>query len=121
MTQRQKKFCENYLKTNNKKEAALAAGYSEKNANSCGSRLLKITEIKEYISGKTTKTMDKIACNEEILEYLTNVLRSTDESVVVRDKMRAAELLGKNQSLFTDSGSVEKPMVVFYGEDKILD
>lgn len=120
MTERQMKFCRSYLAGNTKAEAAKAAGYTQKSAAAAGSRLMRNEEVKNYISRHMDKHIQPVAGNEEILEYLTSVLRSQDEAVTVKDKMRAAELLGKRLALFTDS-SEETPCVVFYGEDKITE
>lgn len=120
MTERQMKFCKSYLAGNTKAEAAKAAGYTQKNAAAAGSRLMRNKEVQNYIDRHKEAYTQPVAGNEEILEYLTSVLRSRDKSVTVKDKMRAAELLGKRLALFSDSAE-ETPCVVFYGEDKILE
>lgn len=49
LTPREKKFCEEYLQTSKKEQAALAAGYSSKGAAVQASRLLKKDKIINYI------------------------------------------------------------------------
>ena len=49
MTEKQKRFCEEYLIDLNATQAALRAGYSEKTAYSIGNENLKKPEIQEYI------------------------------------------------------------------------
>ncbi|MDO4541791.1 MAG: terminase small subunit [Bacillota bacterium] len=119
MTERQLKFCRNYLAGKTEAEAAREAGYTQKNLSATTNRLMQNREIQDYLSRNRASHLESIAGNEEILQYLTAVLRSNDPEVTVRDKMRAAELLGKNLSLFTDSSGSDKPYVLFYGEEKI--
>ena len=48
------------------------------------------------------KKPDKIAGEEEVLEYLTKVMRRSDEEIKFSDTFKAAELLGKHYGLFSD-------------------
>ena len=121
MTERQLKFCKCYLASQDKKEAAMAAGYTQKNAAAAGGRLLRNPQVQNYLSKLKPNHSEPVAGNEEILEYLTRVLRSDDELISIRDKMRAAELFGKNLSLFSDNNHDSKPCVVFCGENDIQD
>ncbi len=50
LTEKQRKFCEEYSIDLNATQAAIRAGYSEKTAYSIGSRLLKNVEVQKYIS-----------------------------------------------------------------------
>ncbi|MEE0775765.1 MAG: terminase small subunit [Bacillota bacterium] len=122
MTTKQRIFCEQYLKLEDGTAAAIAAGYSEKSAPTTGARLLAKAEISAYLTQRKSEIeKQNIAGNDEILEYLTKVMRSNDEDVTVRDKMRAAELLGKNASLFSDHTQIPQRPVIFFGEENIAD
>lgn len=124
MTNRQKKFCDEYLIDLNATQAAIRAGYKEKTAYSQGQRMLKNVEIKTYIEEQLERLHNKKTADaQEVIEYLTSVLRGESEgeelvnefqgdgismAVHVRkkpsekDKLRAAELLGKRFGIFTD-------------------
>lgn len=92
MTERQRKFCELYASNPNATEAAKAAGYSTATAYSIGQRLLKNVETKNYIDELTASARsESVASITETLEYLTAVMRNTDE--LTRERTKAAQLL----------------------------
>ena len=124
MTEKQKRFCDEYLIDLNATQAAIRAGYSEKNANTNASKLLQITTIKEYIENRMAeKEKELIADQDEVLRYLTSVLRGESQSEIVvvegtgdgcsearavqknpdeKERLKAAELLGKRYGIYTD-------------------
>jgi len=98
---RQQKFCDYYLQSGNATDAAIKAGYSEKTAYSIGQRLLKNVEIEKYNTEHQQKAhKERIATAEEILEFLSDTVR--DDEVGRKDRLKAAELLGKRYALFED-------------------
>jgi len=140
MTAKQQRFCDEYLIDLNATQAAIRAGYSEKTAKEQGSRMLTNVNVKEYIEERMAeKEKNLIADQDEVLRYLTAVLRgeSSEEMVVVeglgdgiskattvtrdvcpKDRLKAAELLGKRYSLFKDSVKLNvTPVVIDGGED----
>ena len=140
MTEKQKKFADEYLLDCNATQAAIRAGYSEKTAYSAGQRLLKKVEVKAYIDEQLDKiSSEKVADAKEVMEYLTSVLRgeSVSEIVVVegcgdgcsearrmdkapdeKEKLKAAELLGKRYGLFKDNLAIEGEPVVIVNDLK---
>lgn len=128
LTVKQKRFCDEYIKTGNATEAAINAGYSRNYANAQSYKLLENVGIKNYIDERLKELEDTaIADAEEVLKYLTRIMRNEEtEQVVVtenvgdyisearvinkelsaKDKIKAAELLGKRYRLFVDK--VEK-------------
>lgn len=62
LTDKQKRFCEEYLVDLNATQAAIRAGYKEKTAYAQGQRLLKKVEAQEYL----TKLMDERSKRTEI-------------------------------------------------------
>ena len=96
----------------NIKEAALKCGFSEKTAAQQGSRVFNKVETQEYIKERlASKDNERIASQDEILEYLTNVMRGnvTDQlglETPVRERNKAAELLGKRHALFVDKTEI---------------
>lgn len=86
MNAKQKRFCEEYIIDCNATQAAIRAGYSKRTAYSIGNENLKKTAIKTYINILLKKIEDeKIAKAEEVLKYLTSVMRgeSSAHEVVV--------------------------------------
>lgn len=128
MTEKQKRFCDEYIIEPNATKAAIKAGYSQKSAGSIGNENLQKPEIVEYIKEKTENMhADKIAKAEEVMEYLTSVMRGESKSEIVvveslgdftsearrvtklpdeKERLKAAELLGKRMLMF--DGAKEK-------------
>ena len=101
LNQRQIRFVQNYMKTNNITHSAIDAGYSKKTAHVQGSNLLKNVKIQEYITAINERLeSDKIADIQEVMEYLTSVMRGEkkdqfDIDASLGDRTRAASELAK--------------------------
>ena len=103
LTDRQARFCEEYLIDLNATQAAIRAGYSEKTANRIASELLskldiqeKITELKAERSQRTEITQDRV------VKELAAVARAEIKGVRAVDKLKALELLGKHLGMFVE-------------------
>ena len=143
MTEKQKIFAEEYLIDLNATRAYKTAYPTVKKnsvAAQAGSRLLRNVNIKQYIDGRLEEIHNhKTADVQEVMEYLTSVMRGnhteqvlkldgngiqilTDIKVSERDRLKAAELIGKRYAMFSDkvdfNGSVP---VVILGDDKLED
>lgn len=59
----------------------------------------------------------KIAGKTEILERLTDVMRSDDASVKTAETMKAAELIGKHLGMFGDKGNRDAGVKVVIVDD----
>lgn len=87
LTAKQRKFADNYIKLGNATQAAIKSGYSPKTAYSIGNENLSKPEIKAYIDERLKELSNsKIATAEEILEYLTSVVRGEQVEDVVTNK-----------------------------------
>lgn len=112
LTVKQKAFCDYYIETGNATEAAIRAGYSQKTAKETGYENLTKPHIKLYIDERLKSIEDKrIAKGEEVLQYLTKVMRGEEKDqfgldASLQDRTKAAELLGKRYSLFTEKVDV---------------
>lgn len=129
LTEKQKRFCDEYLIDLNATQAAIRAGYSKKTAKIIGNENLTKPYLKNYIEQQLKKIEDKsIADATEVMKYLTSVMRNElkEEVVViegegegcssarivkkdmsVKDRNKAAELLGKRYRLFTEKVEVD--------------
>lgn len=101
LTQKQKRFCEEYIKTANASASAVAAGYSKKTAGAIGAENLKKPQIAAYIK-KRIDEQDAalVADSNEILKFYTAVMRGEvkdqfglDSSLT--DRLKAADSLAK--------------------------
>lgn len=144
MTERQKRFADEYLIDCNASRAYKAAYPNVKNsevARKNGSRLLTYAYVKQYVQERLDAiNAAKIATVQEVMEYLTAVMRgeSSAEIVVVegegdgcsrarrmqkapdeKERLRAAELLGKRFALFTDQVQVQGavPVIIDDSDD----
>ena len=142
LTIKQQRFADEYIISGNATEAAIKAGYAKRAAYQQGAENLKKPHIKTYIDERLEAINSaKIADQEEVLQYLTAVMRGETESTVVvvegdgngvsrarlfdknpdeKEKLKAAELLGKRYGAFTDKVSVDGNIAVeFVGYDDV--
>lgn len=85
MTAKQMRFCDEYLIDLNATQAAIRAGYSKKTATVIGAENLTKPYIREYIDKRLAeKEAELIATQDEVMKYLTAVMRREKaENVVV--------------------------------------
>ena len=95
------KFVHEYMKTDNMTQSAIKAGYSPKTAYSQASRLLKNNRVQDYIVAiRERLDSDKIADIQEVMEYLTSVMRGEkkdqfDLDPALSERTKAASELAK--------------------------
>ena len=144
LTAKQQRFCDEYLIDLNATQAAIRAGYSERTAYSIGEENLRKPELKKYIDDRMAEKESKlIADQDEVLKYLTSVMRGESKSSVVvvestgdfmstaremmkapdeKERLKAAELLGKRYGLYKDTVNevvdMELNITVDYGDGK---
>jgi phage terminase small subunit len=140
MNARQKKFCDEYLIDCNATQAAIRAGYSPKTAKVTAAKLLTNANLKTYIEQQLERIHnEKTADAQEVLEYLTSVMRGehteeipilcgdgcqelTQKEVGAKERLKAAELIGKRYGMFTDKVGVEGAVpVIITGDDQLED
>ncbi|MGU9061839.1 terminase small subunit [Clostridium perfringens] len=126
LTPKQRAFADYYIELGNATEAARRAGYKKPNVQ--GSQNLEKLSIKSYIDERINALDEtRIAKGEEVLEYLTKVMRGKEKDqfgldASLQDRTKAAELLGKRYRLFTDKIEADvNQTVVFEGEDDLED
>lgn len=132
MTDKQKRFADEYLIDCNATRAYKAAYpsvTSDVTASTNGGRLLRNAQVKAYLDEKMQELQSsKIAKAEEVLESLTAILRGeTEDQVVVtegqgegysqariiekrvseKDRLKAAELLAKYHQLLVPKVQIE--------------
>ena len=135
MTERQKRFGDEYVLDPNVTQAAIRAGYSEKTAYSIGQRLMKNVEVKSYIDAALARLQaENVADAQEVMRYLTSVVRGESQSSVLslcgngaqeviekrpdeKERLKAAELLGKRYGLYTEKVDVDASVGVVIVDD----
>ena len=142
LNHKQKQFYKEWLIDANAPQAAIRAGYSKKTAYSQGQRLLKNVEGQKYLAElMAEKESELIASQDEVLKYLTSVMRGKRKSTEIvvegigdgcsearivlkepseKERLKAAELLGKRYGLYTDKIETDVDMelniTVDYGD-----
>ena len=125
---KQKAFADYFIETGNAYQSAIKAGYSENYAKGNVIKLLENESVKNYIKEKMQQIeSDRIAKAEEVLAFLSSSLRGEVVEEVVatetvdgmikpvilkkqlsaKDRIKAAELLGKRYALFTEKVDLE--------------
>ncbi|WP_369974636.1 terminase small subunit [Paraliobacillus sp. X-1268] len=121
LTGTQRRFADEYIITGNASKAARDVGYSEAYAKTHVYKLLENARVDSYIKERLEKLQsEKVADQQEVMEYLTSVLRGEvqDEVLLVvgdgdfgssverndkrsdtNDRTKASELLGKRVML----------------------
>lgn len=122
LTENMQVFCDEYLIDLNGTRAYSKA-YPKANDNTCSSNAVKLlakTKIKEYIKARMeSKNNKRIADQDEVLEFLTATMRGdykeqfalgegqgfqsiSEKELQPKDRIKAAELLGKRYGLYVD-------------------
>lgn len=105
LTERQRRFADEYIISGVAETAALKAGYSEKYARSQSHRILANVGIKNYLEERNASIeSDKIATMEEVKEFWTNTLR--DELNDYKDRLKASEFIAKTNGAFIDKQDI---------------
>ena len=136
MNARQKRFCDEYLIDCNATQAAIRAGYSPKTAKQIGQENLTKPDLKKYIDEQLERIHnEKTADAQEVLEYLTAVMRGqhteqtlqligdgvqkiADIDVSAKERLKAAELIGKRYGMFKDNVGIDLEPVVIVNDLK---
>ena len=106
MTPKQKAFADYYIECGNATEAARKAGYKQPHVQ--GSQNLEKLSVSTYIEERLKQIeSDRIATADEVLRYLTSVMRGETKDqfgldASLQDRNKAAEMLGKRYRLFTE-------------------
>lgn len=120
LTERQRRFADEYIRLGEIARAAINAGYSTKTARQIGTENLTKPNIKAYIDKRLDELKkESIADQDEVLQFLTSVLRGevTEPVLVglgmgeqevqeltpsVTTRRQAAVDLGKRYGMWTD-------------------
>ena len=133
MTDKQQIFADEYLKDLNGTRAYKVAYPNVKKDSSAATaagRLLRNVEVKAYIDEQLEKMHDERSADaKEVIEFLTSIMRGekTEQSLIgvgegaqavidmdvgAKDRIKAAELLGKRHALFTDKVDLQTGDIV---------
>lgn len=139
LTIKQKKFADEYIISGNATESYKVAGYKYSSDNVAaveGKKLLRNPKVSTYLNERMKELEDKsIAKQDEVLKYLTRVLRGEekDEALTAvgdvvqlkvsnKDRIKAAELFGKFYGTWSEKIDVNLEMpTIISGSDELHD
>jgi len=105
LNEKQKAFCQEYVKDFNGTQAAIRVGYRKRSAEVQASRMLSNVKAQQYIEQlKQDLTKDTKVTVEWIAEQLTDIAIQAEKD---SDRIKALELLGRYKTMFTDKQKVE--------------
>ena len=108
LTEKERIFADEYIKTTNATQSAIKAGYAENSASVTGSKMLRKPKVRQYIDAiMNERSKNTIATADEVLQYLSRVMNGEEKDAFgldasIADRTKAAELLGKRHMLFTE-------------------
>lgn len=121
LTEKQKRFIDYYVETANATESAKRAGYSPKTAKNIGAE--NLTKLNYFIQERLQQLENnRIASQEEVLQYLTKVMRGEEKDqfgldASLQDRTKCAELLGKRYGTFKEKVEVAGNIPVVITDD----
>ena len=111
LTEKQKRFCEEYLIDLNATQAAVRAGYSPKTASRIAVELLNKTHVSQYLSKLMQERSESTKItSEQVVKELEKIAFS-DTEITGKEKMKALELLGKHLGMFQNQNSDESKVL----------
>lgn len=122
LTEKQKRFADEYIKSGNATQAAIKAGYSKKYANTNVSKLLQNTTIKSYLAERM-KLIDseRIMSAKEAVELLTGIGRGEVKETVVVASPMGVEAVEKEADLKTRISAIKEILKRYPDNDKLME
>lgn len=126
LTIKQKKFADLYIETGNATQSYIDAGYKATKrevAEANARKLLANYSVQNYIDSQMEQLQrNTIASQEEVLEYLTSVMRGEEKDqfgldASLQDRTKCAELLGKRYGTFKEKVDVGGNIPVVIQDD----
>lgn len=115
LTMKQQRFADSYIETGNATQSYIDAGYKASKrdvAEANARKLLANYSVKNYIENRMKQIQqDSIASQEEVLQYLTKVMRGEEKDqfgldASLQDRTKCAELLGKRYGTFVEKKEI---------------
>ncbi|MCM6765890.1 terminase small subunit [Weissella paramesenteroides] len=122
LTEKQKRFADEYIKSGNATQAAIKAGYSKRTANRIGPENLSKLVIKDYIDERMKVIEDnRIMTAKEAVEFLTSVVRGQVKEMVVIGTPMGAEEVEKEPDVKTRISAAKEILKRYPDNDKVME
>lgn len=133
LTEKQRAFCDEYLIDLNAAQAAIRAGYSRRSAKQHAHVMLDRPQIREYLDARLAEIEEaRVAKGDEVLRYLTAVMRGEEKAVKFavagdalesrvyveqKNQIKAAELLARCHGLMVQKVEHDGDLSVTFVDD----
>ena len=121
LTNKQARFVDEYRIDLNGRQAAIRAGYSEKTAQEQSSRLLSNVKVQAAVQAHIEDQAKRTGIEADSILDALAVIAHDIEGEQTRDRLRALELLGKYQALFTEKHIIEIKEPLRTGQEVITE
>lgn len=122
LTEKQKRFADEYIKSGNATQAAIKAGYSKKTARTIAQQNLTKLDIKNYIDERMqTIENNRIMTAKEAVEFLTSVVRGDVKETVVIGTPMGAEEVEKEPDVKTRISAAKEILKRYPDNDNVME
>ena len=122
LTEKQKRFADEYIKSGNATQAAIKAGYSKKTAKIVASQNLTKLNVKSYIDDRMKVIEDnRIMTAKEAVELLTGIGRGEVKETVVMTSPMGVETVEKEADLKTRISAIKEILKRYPDNDKLME
>ncbi|WP_461220833.1 terminase small subunit [Lactococcus cremoris] len=122
LTEKQKKFCDEYIKLGNATQAAINAGYAQKAAYKTGSENLSKPQLKSYIDSRLSEmASERIMGAQEAVELLSSIARAEITERIVVSTPMGVEEVDKPPDLKTRMQAIREILKRYPDNDKLLE
>lgn len=110
LSDRQKVFCEEYLKDLNATQAAIRTGYKESSAKQVGFQLMENQAVRIAIDGlRAERSKGTDVTKDFVLRGIQKTIRLAEENNNLNALLRGYELLAKHLGMFVDRTEISGP------------
>lgn len=122
LTEKQKRFADEYIQSGNATQAAIKAGYSKKTATIVASQNLTKLNVKNYIDERMrTIENNRIMTAKEAVELLTGIGRGEVKETVVVASPMGVETVEKEADLKTRISAIKEILKRYPDNDKLME
>lgn len=122
LTEKQKRFADEYIKSGNATQSAITAGYSKKTAKVAGHENLTKPYLKNYIDERMRAIENnRIMTAKEAVEFLTSVVRGDVKETVVIGTPMGAEEVEKEPDVKTRISAAKEILKRYPDNDKVME
>lgn len=121
LSPKQRAFADNFIKSGNKYQSAIEAGYSKNYARSHAEKLSENVGIKSYIAERMKRIeSDKIAKAAEVLQYFTTVLRGEAKETIIVSTPDGADAVENDPSIKDRMAAGRELLKRYPGDDEMF-